>query len=121
MDDCNLNNNPQPTKDNFKSFSDIVINRKTLKAPAYPWQDLALRVIAELSVPGFKRNSIFKVCKEKPAAKILTALNDTKELCKDGAKWKYFFKVIDNDGLPLDKRSQTEDNDQTLNYQRLNH
>ncbi len=65
------------------------------KPPAYAWQDLALRVIKELSVPSNKRNSVFKVCKQKPRVIIETALNDTKELCQTGEKWKYFFKVVD--------------------------
>lgn len=64
------------------------------KPPAHEWQDLALRVIEELNIPGFKRNSIFKACKEKPKQLILLAMNDTKELCKTGEKWKYFFKVL---------------------------
>lgn len=81
--------------DNFKSFSDIIKNKKTTKAPAYPWQDQALRIIKDLGIPGFKRSAVFKICKEKPVQKIETALNDTKELCKSGTKWKYFFKIID--------------------------
>jgi len=64
------------------------------KPPAYQWQDLALRIISELGIPNFKRNSVFKICKEQPKEKIEKALNDTKELCKTGEKWKYFFKVI---------------------------
>lgn len=80
---------------NFKSFSDIIKLKETVKAPAYPWQDLALRIIKELNVPGFKRSSVFKICKEKPAHLINLALNDTKELCKTGSAWKYFFKIID--------------------------
>lgn len=82
-------------KDNFQSFSDIFKNRQTVKPPAYPWQDLALRIIKELAIPDFKRSAVFKVCKDKPANVIEMALNDTKELCKTGAKWKYFFKIID--------------------------
>lgn len=80
------------------SFSDILKNRqsvKPIKPPAYPWQDLALRVINDLGIPGFKRGAVFKVCKIKPAQQIEIALNDTKELCRSGAKWKYFFKIID--------------------------
>jgi len=77
------------------ALSDILKNRKTVKPPAYPWQDLALRIIQDLGIPGFKRGAVFKVCKEKPANQIEIALNDTKELCHDGAKWKYFFKIID--------------------------
>lgn len=65
--------------------------------PAYAWQDLALRVIKELNIPNFKRNAIFKVCKENPQTIILRRLNDTKELCKIGQKWQYFFKLIDKD------------------------
>lgn len=82
-------------KDSFQSFSDIFKNRKTVKPPAYPWQDLALRVIKDLGVPDFKRSSVFKACKDLPINIIEMALNDTKELCKTGAKWKYFFKIID--------------------------
>ena len=77
------------------SLADILKSRQTVKPPAYPWQDLALRIIKELGIPGFKRSAVFKVCKEKPTNVIQIALNDTKELCKDGAKWKYFFKIID--------------------------
>ena len=84
------------TKNNFVSFADVFKNRQKVKAPAYPWQDLALRVIKEIGIPGFKRSAVFKACKENPAHFIELALNDTKELCKDGAKWKYFFKIIDN-------------------------
>ncbi|MFA6994967.1 MAG: hypothetical protein WC249_00980 [Patescibacteria group bacterium] len=79
----------------MESLADIIKYKKTIKAPSYPWQDLALRVIKELAIPGFKRGAIFKVCKENPGYKIELALNDTKELCKSGAKWKYFFKIID--------------------------
>lgn len=82
-------------KTDFQSFSDIFKNRPKVKAPAYPWQDLALRVIKELAIPGFKRSSVFKACKELPSNKIELALNDTKELCKTGVTWKYFFKVLD--------------------------
>ncbi len=77
------------------ALADILKNRKTVKPPAYPWQDLALRIIRDLGIPGFKRGAVFKVCKEKPANQIEIALNDTKELCKTGARWKYFFKIID--------------------------
>ncbi|MFA5155498.1 MAG: hypothetical protein WC453_03625 [Patescibacteria group bacterium] len=79
----------------FSSVSEIFQKKPAVKAPSYPWQDLALRVIKELSVPNFKRSAVFKVCKEKPAGRVELALNDTKELCRDGARWKYFFKIID--------------------------
>ena len=77
------------------ALADILKNRKTIKPPAYPWQDLALRVIKELGIPNFKRSAVFKACKEKPAHEIEIALNDTKELAKTGSTWKYFFKIID--------------------------
>lgn len=83
--------------DNFQSFSDIIKIKTVTKAPAYPWQDLALRIIKELKVPGFKRSSVFKICKEKPEHLTNLALNDTKELCKTGCAWKYFFKIIDSE------------------------
>lgn len=77
--------------DNIK---EILQNKTTKKAPAYQWQDLALRVIKELNIPSFKRGSVFKLCKEKNQTIILQALTDTKELCQTGEKWKYFFKVL---------------------------
>jgi len=67
---------------------------KIKKPPAYKWQDLALQVIKDLSVPNFKRSAVFKVCKENSREFILTSLNDTKELCQTGEKWKYFFKIV---------------------------
>ncbi len=78
------------------SFSDILKQKQKIKPPAYPWQELALRVIKELGIPGFKRSAVFKVCKEHAPQTILNALNDTKELSHEGPKWKYFFKVIDS-------------------------
>lgn len=63
------------------------------QAPAYAWQDLALGVIKELNIPDFKRSAVFKVCKLRPRVYVEKCLNDTKELCQTGEKWKYFFKV----------------------------
>jgi len=83
------------SEDKFQSFADIVKAKPKVKAPAYPWQDLALRIIKELNIPSFKRAAVFKVCRDLPAHKVSLAFNDTKELCKTGATWKYFFKIID--------------------------
>lgn len=77
--------------DNIK---DILKNKTSKKPPAYQWQDLALTVIKELSIPNFKRSSAFKACKENSEAIIRQALTDTKELCQSGEKWKYFFKIL---------------------------
>jgi hypothetical protein len=75
-------------------FSQGLKNQRSRpQAPAYAWQDLALHVIKELNIPNFKRSAVFKVCKEKPRTYIEKCLNDTKELCQTGEKWKYFFKV----------------------------
>jgi len=82
-------------KENLKSFGELVKNRVIKKAPAYQWQDLALRVINELNIPNNKRSSVFKVCKQNSKQIVEKALNDTKELCKTGEKWRYFFKLID--------------------------
>lgn len=82
-------------KTNFTAFGDIVKKKKpTTPPPAYEWQDLALHVIEELRIPNNKRSSVFKLCKEKSKDEVLRAMNDTKELCKAGEQWKYFFKVI---------------------------
>ncbi|NQU83708.1 MAG: hypothetical protein HQ536_03270 [Parcubacteria group bacterium] len=79
----------------FKGIKDIFKDRKpTKKPPSYEWQELALRVINELGIPGFKRNAVFKVCKNNPKVVIEKCLNDTKELCQTGDSWKYFFKLI---------------------------
>jgi len=84
-----------PEDKGFEKFGKILSNKKPgKKPPAYSWQELALRVIKELGVPNFKRNSVFKAAKERTKREIETALNDTKELCKTGEPWKYFFKVL---------------------------
>jgi len=77
----------------FESLSDLMKNKKTVKPPAYEWQDLALKIIRELRVPAFKRNSVFKVCKENSKAFVERCLIDTRELCESGEQWKYFFKL----------------------------
>jgi hypothetical protein len=73
-------------------------------APAYAWQDLALSVIEQLNIPGFKRSAVFKVCKQKSRSYIEKCLNDTKELCLTGEQWKYFFKVVGGSGKENYKR-----------------
>lgn len=80
----------------MEDLAAIIKAKQTKKAPAYPWQDLALRVIQELQIPSFKRSSVFKICKELPAHLVERALNDTKELCHNASSWKYFFKISDN-------------------------
>jgi hypothetical protein len=82
------------TDKGFENLSNILKSKKAKKPPAYEWQELALRIISELSIPNFKRNAVFKVCKENSKIYIERCLNDTKELCPAGQKWKYFFKLI---------------------------
>ncbi|MDD4902491.1 MAG: hypothetical protein PHE24_05145 [Patescibacteria group bacterium] len=91
-------------KGEFESLGSIFIQKKgraVKKPPAYAWQDLALRVIADLGVPAFKRNSIFKICRDYPKEFVERCLNDTKELCQSGEKWKYFLKVVDAESKRL--------------------
>ncbi len=80
----------------FEKIGNLFSKKAVKKPPAYEWQDLALRIINELGIPNFKRSSVFKACKEKPKNFIESCLNDTKELCKTGEKWKYFFKLMAN-------------------------
>jgi len=82
-------------KESLKSFGELIKNRVIKKAPAYQWQDLALQVINELNIPNNKRGSVFRVCKQYTKQIVERAMNDTKELCKTGEKWRYFFKLID--------------------------
>ena len=82
-------------KENLKSFGELMKSRVVKKAPAFEWQDLALQVINELNIPNNKRNSVFRVCKQNTKQIVERAMNDTKELCKTGEKWRYFFKLID--------------------------
>lgn len=77
-----------------ETIKEIMKTRQSKRPPAYPWQDLALRIITELSIPKFKRNSVFKVSKQRPKEFIEKCLNDTKELCQTGQCWKYFFKLV---------------------------
>ena len=77
-----------------QNLKEIMLKRQMAKPPAYEWQDFALRVIRELGIPGFKRNAVFKVCKDHPKSFVEKALNETKELCKTGETWRYFFKLV---------------------------
>ncbi|PKL72160.1 hypothetical protein CVV26_02720 [Candidatus Kuenenbacteria bacterium HGW-Kuenenbacteria-1] len=89
-----------PINKGLEKLSDLLKTTSYQHRPAptaYVWQDLALRIIKELNIPNFKKNSIFKVCKENSQTEILRRLNDTKELCKTGPKWQYFFKLITKD------------------------
>ena len=88
-----------PINENLKSFGDLMKKRVVKKAPAYQWQDLALTVITDLSIPPEKRGSIFRACKQYSRQQVERALNDTKELCKSGEQWRYFFKIIGKDPL----------------------
>jgi len=82
--------------DQPESMRALLGKRSTIKPPAYEWQDRALRIIDELGIPPKKRNAVFRVCKQHPKRVIEKALNDTKELVKEGERWRYFFKVIEN-------------------------
>jgi hypothetical protein len=77
----------------IQSIGQVFSSRIVKKAPAHEWQDLALAIIKDLNIPNFKRSSVFKICKDKDKQFVLNCLNDTKELCKTGDKWKYFFKL----------------------------
>ncbi|MBT3690375.1 hypothetical protein HOE31_00675 [bacterium] len=79
---------------NFNSFKDIITSKQDVKPPAYKWQQFALDIIRELDIPNMKKSSVFKICKDMPQQRVQQALTDTKELCDKGEKWKYFFKVI---------------------------
>ncbi len=82
-----------PTDKGLEKVSDL-LKLKSKKPPSYIWQELALRIINELGIPNKKRNSVFKVCKENTRLVIEKCLNDTRELCQTGEKWKYFFKLV---------------------------
>ena len=76
-------------------IADIFSNNSQKKAPAYQWQDFALEIIQKLSIPAYKKSSVFKIAKEYSRSDIETALNDTLELA-EGERWKYFFKIINS-------------------------
>lgn len=80
----------------FQTLGDIFKNKQEnkIKPPAYQWQDFALQIIKDLHIPAFKRNSVFKICKENDKNFVEKCVDDTKELCKSGEMWKYFFKVV---------------------------
>ena len=104
-----MSNNNSPSNNNdFESFASIMKHKKKVKPPAYSWQELALQIIKELSIPNFKRSSVFKVCKNYSEKQVKQALNDTKELCPSGPKWKYFFKVISNQAKDNNKDNDSD-------------
>jgi len=84
-------------EEGFKNIKEILNRRRTAgpAAPAYPWQDLALRIVKQLAIPPYKKSAVFKVCRDLPQSFILGCLSDTQELCKSGEKWRYFFKLTD--------------------------
>jgi len=91
------NTTSKSSNKNFQSIGDIFKKQQAIspkKTTAHEWQSFALQIIQELNIPNFKRGAVFKVCKEKQKATIERCLNDTKELCKSGEKWKYFFKLV---------------------------
>ena len=83
-----------PANNEFHKISEILNKKNQIKPPAYAWQELALSIIKDLNIPKFKRNAVFKVCRDQHKSLIERCLNDTKELCQSGEKWKYFFKLI---------------------------
>lgn len=84
-----------PINKGFEAIGDLIKEeRRPRKPPAYQWQELALRIIRELGIPAYKKNSVFKVCKIYPKAFVEKCFNDTKELCRTGEKWRYFFKLF---------------------------
>lgn len=80
-------------EEGFQNFNEILKNKQLKKAPAYQWQDFALKIIKELNIPPIKKSSVFKICRDKPKDFVEKCLNDTKELCDTKDKWKYFFKL----------------------------
>lgn len=85
---------PMDNNEGFKKISELFGKTNIKKAPAYQWQELALRIIKDLNIPADKKSSVFKACRENSKNFIEQSLNDTKELCKTGDKWKYFFKIV---------------------------
>jgi hypothetical protein len=84
-------------KQGFQSMASLFDNDKKIspkKPPAHEWQELALAIIEKLNIPNFKRSSVFKICKNHPKTFVERCLSDTMELCEEGEKWKYFFKVV---------------------------
>jgi hypothetical protein len=80
----------------MNNIKDILKKTGRKKPPSYEWQDLALNIIKELNVPKNKKSSVFKACRDNNKTIILSALNDTKELCSSGERWKYFFKILNS-------------------------
>lgn len=80
----------------WQKLDSFIGQKKTVKPPAHAWQELALKLIDELDIPPFKKTAVFQICRDYPKNLVEQALIDTKELCKSGAKWKYFFKIIAN-------------------------
>ncbi len=102
----------------MENIADLISQCQQQKAPAYPWQELALRIIKELSIPGFKRSAVFKICKELSPVLVERALNDTKELCRNGVRWKYFFKIADQYLAVKNKNNKKYKKEKNEKYQR---
>lgn len=90
-------------KRDFENIADIMQAKQPKKPTAHKWQEIALRIITELNIPDYKKSSVFKICKELPLQFVESCLNDTKELCKGGNKWQYFFKLTSQAELREEK------------------
>lgn len=81
----------------FTDISQLIKQpRPIIKPTAHPWQQLALEVIERLRIPDFKRSATFQACQQFPESVIRQAVIDTQELCQQGSRWQYFFKILGN-------------------------
>jgi hypothetical protein len=80
----------------WQKIDKIFSSKKNIRPAAYDWQDFALKIIDELKVPSYKKSVIFQICRDYPKNILDHALIDTHELCKTGAKWRYFLKILSN-------------------------
>ena len=44
------------SSNNFSAIKNIINKKNIKKAPAYEWQELALKIIDELNIPNFKKS-----------------------------------------------------------------
>ncbi len=89
--------------DGLQSLGGLFGKVEEKKPPAYQWQEVALNIIKEFNVPFNRKSSVFKACKDKHKNVVARCITDTRELCKSGEKWRYFFKLINESSKIKDK------------------
>lgn len=78
------------TNKEFEKIGNLFNKKTAAKPPAYQWQDLALRVIKELSIPDVKKAPCLKLAKKSRKISLKAALTTRKNFARQGISGNIF-------------------------------